>query len=143
MSGVVSNQVLTRGLKVMTVDEELSNSTGPERLSLYIYFDFNSSQLKPQGRAQLIEMARTMRSSQHRDRMFMIEGHSDTLGSDAYNLDLSKRRAEAVRTFLVSQGIVGDRLKISGVGEARPLVLTGTAEAQAINRALIFHKAPS
>jgi outer membrane protein OmpA-like peptidoglycan-associated protein len=138
MSGVVSNKVLTRGLKVMTADEELSNSIGPERLSLYIYFDFNEAKLKPQGRAQLIEMAQTMRSSQNRDRIFMIEGHSDTLGSDGYNLELSRRRAETVRSFLVSQGIVPDRLKIKGLGEARPLVLTGTPEEQAINRRVEF-----
>jgi outer membrane protein OmpA-like peptidoglycan-associated protein len=138
MSGVVSSEVLTRGLKVMTVEEELSNSTRPERLSLYIYFDFNSSELKPQGRAQLIEMAQTMRSSQHRDRIFMIEGHTDTLGSDEYNLDLSRRRAEEVRTFLVSRGIVLERLKIEGVGEAKPLVLTGSQEEQAINRRVEF-----
>jgi outer membrane protein OmpA-like peptidoglycan-associated protein len=138
MSGVVSNKVLTRGLKVMTVEEELTNSIEPERLSLYIYFDFNSAKLKPQGRAQLIEMALTMRSSQNRDRIFMIEGHTDTLGSDEYNLELSRRRAETVRAFLVSQGIVPDRLKIIGVGEARPLIFAGTTKEQAINRRVEF-----
>ena len=122
----------------MTVEEELSDSTTPERLSLYIYFDFNSSELKPQGRAQLIEMAQAMRSSEHRDRIFMIESHSDTTGPDEYNLDLSRRRAEAVRTFLVSRGIVLGRLEIEGVGEARPLVLTGNQEEQAINRRVEF-----
>lgn len=138
MSGVVSNKELTRGLKVVTVDEELSDSTGPERLSLYIYFGFNSTQLKPQGRAQLVEMAKTMRTSQNRDRIFMIEGHSDTLGSDEYNLNLSTRRAETVRSFLVSQGIVPNRLKVKGIGEARPLVLTGNPQEQAINRRVEF-----
>jgi outer membrane protein OmpA-like peptidoglycan-associated protein len=138
MSGVVPSEQLTRGLKIMTVDEEVSNSLGPERLSLYIYFDFDSTKLKARGRDQLIEMAQTMRSAQNRDRIFMIEGHSDTLGSEAYNLKLSRHRAEAVRSFLVSQGIVADRLRVKGIGEARPLVSSGDSETQALNRRVEF-----
>jgi outer membrane protein OmpA-like peptidoglycan-associated protein len=83
-------------------------------------------------------MAQTMLLPEHRDRVFLIEGHSDTLGSDEYNLDLSQRRAEKVRTFLASQGIMLDRLHVKGVGESRPLILTGSIDEQAINRRVEF-----
>ena len=95
-------------------------------------------ELKPQGQAQLIEMAQTMLSPEHRDRVFLIEGHSDTLGPEAYNLGLSRKRAEKVWTFLASQGIMSDRLQVKGVGESRPLVLAGSIDEQAINRRVEF-----
>jgi len=79
-----------------------------------------------------------MLSPEHRDRVFLIEGHTDTLGPDEYNLDFSHRRAEKVRTFLASQGIMSDRFHVKGVGESRPLVLTGSKDEQAINRRVEF-----
>ena len=138
MAGVVSREIITRGLKPISPKDEFKKRIETERLPLFIYFDFESAELKPQGRAQLIEMAQTMLLPEHRDRVFLIEGHSDTLGPEAYNLGLSQRRAEKVRTFLASQGIMSDRLQIIGVGESRPLVLTGSIEEQGINRRVEF-----
>ena len=138
MSSVVSKETIKRGLKPIAPKEEFKKRIETERLPLFIYFDFDSAELKPQGQSQLIEMAQAMLSPEHRDRVFLIEGHSDTLGSDEYNLDLSQRRAEKVRTFLALQGIVSDRLQVSGVGESRPLVLTGSIDKQAINRRVEF-----
>ena len=138
MTGVVSREIINRGLKPILLKDELEKKIENERLSIFVYFDFESAELKAQGRAQLIEMAQTMLSPQHRDRVFLIEGHSDTLGSEAYNLGLSQRRAEEVRTFLAFQGIKSDRLQIKGVGESRPLVLTGSIDEQGINRRVEF-----
>jgi outer membrane protein OmpA-like peptidoglycan-associated protein len=138
MSSVVPKGTIKRGLKPIAPKGEFKERIEAERLPLFIYFDFESAELKPQGQAQLIEMAQTMLSPEHRDRVFLIEGHSDTLGSDEYNLDLSQRRAGKVRTFLASQGVISDRLRVSGVGESKPLVLTGSIDEQAINRRVEF-----
>jgi outer membrane protein OmpA-like peptidoglycan-associated protein len=132
MSGVVPKDVLTRGLQIVSPQKE------SERLSLFIYFGFDSAELKPQGQSQLIEVAKAMLVPEHQDSAFLIEGHTDTLGPDQYNLDLSKRRAEKVRTFLASQGIMSDRLRVIGIGETRPLVLKGGKNEQAINRRVEF-----
>ena len=133
-----SNEVLSRGLQIISNEGRPPKPTGPERLSLYIYFDFDSADLKFQGRAQLSELANTMQSPGNGDRIFKIEGHSDTAGPDEYNLDLSLRRAEAVRQFLVSEGIEFDRLEVAGLGESRPLVPEGDTEKQAANRRVEF-----
>jgi outer membrane protein OmpA-like peptidoglycan-associated protein len=138
MSSVVPKETIIRGLKVIPPKEEFHKRIETERLPLFIYFGFDSAELKPQGQAQLIVMAQTMLLPEYRDRVFLIEGHTDTLGSDEYNLDLSQRRAKKVRTFLASQGVMSGRLRVIGVGESRPLVLTGSKDEQAMNRRVEF-----
>lgn len=137
-TSVVSREIITRGLKPISAKNDFKKRIETERLPLFIYFDFESAERKPQGRAQLIELAQTMLSPEHRDRVFLIEGHTDTLGPEAYNLGLARRRAETVRTFLAAQGIMSDRLQVKGVGESRPLVLAGSIDEQAINRRVEF-----
>lgn len=63
-----------------------------------------------------------------------IQGHTDDTGDRAYNLDLSQRRADAVRTYLVGKGIAADRLEAKGYGPDRPAVTGTTAAARAKNR---------
>jgi outer membrane protein OmpA-like peptidoglycan-associated protein len=63
-----------------------------------------------------------------------VEGHTDNVGKAEYNLDLSERRAAAVRDFLVSQGVVAGRLTSAGFGMTRPLADNGTAEGRQRNR---------
>ena len=138
MSSVVPKETLTRGLQVIPPKEEFEKRIETERLPLFIYFDFDSAELKPQGQQQLIEMAKAMLSPEHRDRVFLIEGHTDTLGSDDYNFDLSRMRVEKVLTFLASHGIVSDRLHAKGVGESRPLVSEGGIGEQTTNHRVEF-----
>jgi outer membrane protein OmpA-like peptidoglycan-associated protein len=138
MSSVVPKETIMRGLKPISPKDEFEKRIETERLSLLIYFNFDSAELKPQGQAQLIELAQTMLSPEHRDRVFLIEGHSDTLGPDEYNLDLSQRRAAKVREFLASQGVMSDRLRVKGVGESKPFISTGGKDEQAINRRVEF-----
>ena len=64
----------------------------------------------------------------------VVEGHTDSQGSASSNQDLSQRRAEAVRDYLVSRGIAGDRLTAQGFGPSRPIADNGTAEGRANNR---------
>ena len=64
----------------------------------------------------------------------LIEGHADSNGSDAYNLDLSQRRTNSVKKYLVSKGIVEDRLTAVGFGESKPIASNKTSLGRAKNR---------
>jgi OOP family OmpA-OmpF porin len=72
------------------------------------------------------------------DARVAIEGHTDAQGDEASNLALSESRAEAVRDYLVSQGIAADRLETAGFGESRPIASNDTAEGRAENRRIEF-----
>jgi outer membrane protein OmpA-like peptidoglycan-associated protein len=63
-----------------------------------------------------------------------IEGHSDLIGSDAFNDELSQRRAESVKTFLVGIGMDASHIHTRGIGKRQPLVTTGTQQEQSLNR---------
>jgi OOP family OmpA-OmpF porin len=67
-----------------------------------------------------------------------VEGHTDDLGNDGYNLDLSKKRAEAVRDWLVKHGIAADRLVAKGYGEAQPLADNRSEDGRRKNRRVEF-----
>jgi outer membrane protein OmpA-like peptidoglycan-associated protein len=98
-----------------------------------IYFDFNKDTLKPESEPVLKEIAQTMTNNP--DWKLTVEGHTDNVGGDAYNLDLSKRRSAAVKQALVSQyNIAADRLLTSGYGASRPVAPNDTLEGRARNR---------
>jgi outer membrane protein OmpA-like peptidoglycan-associated protein len=98
-----------------------------------IYFDFNKDTLKPESEPVLKEIAEAMTS--HPDWKLTVEGHTDNIGGDAYNLDLSKRRAAAVKQALVTQyNIAPDRLLTGGFGASRPVETNDTLEGRARNR---------
>jgi OOP family OmpA-OmpF porin len=63
-----------------------------------------------------------------------IEGHTDSIGTDAYNQKLSERRARTVRDHMVGQGIAADRITTRGFGESKPIASNETAEGRAQNR---------
>lgn len=91
-----------------------------------VLFEYNRAELKPGAMRNLQPLLTFLK--EHPDRTLLIEGHTDSTGSDAYNLDLSQRRAEAVRNFLVLNGISSDRVLARGYGESYP-VTTNTTEA--------------
>ena len=98
-----------------------------------IYFDFNSDRLREESAPTLIEIAELLR--RHPDWTLGIEGHTDSIASEAYNLDLSRRRAAAVKQALTgTQGIAAARLSTSGAGEWRPQDRNDTLEGRARNR---------
>lgn len=73
--------------------------------------------------------------SQYPQTRTTVEGHTDSVGPDAYNQRLSERRAQAVRDVLVHQyGVSADRVDSVGYGESRPVADNATAEGRAINR---------
>ncbi len=98
-----------------------------------IYFDFDKDTLKPESEPVLKEIAQTM--TDNPDWKLTVEGHTDNVGGDPYNLELSKRRADAVKQALVSQyNIAPERLLTGGFGASRPIETNDTLEGRARNR---------
>ncbi len=98
-----------------------------------LYFDFNSDALRSESAPTLGEIAEVLRRNP--DWALSIEGHTDSVASDRYNLELSARRAAAVKTALGAQfGIAGARLTTAGFGESRPQDRNDTVEGRARNR---------
>ena len=96
-------------------------------------FDKDGSVIDPVGTAVLdvvVEGIKARCPTQH----FVIEGHTDLSGSPKHNQELSGRRAEAVKRYLVEHGIAADRLTTVGYGSSRPLTTDPSPTAQAINR---------
>jgi OmpA-OmpF porin, OOP family len=96
------------------------------------FFDFDKSVLKPEGRAKLDDLVSKIQGINL--EVIIAVGHTDSVGSDAYNQRLSVRRAEAVKAYLVSKGIERNRVYTEGKGEKQPVADNRTAEGRAKNR---------
>jgi OOP family OmpA-OmpF porin len=98
-----------------------------------IYFDFNKDTIKPESEPVLKEIVQAM--TDNPGWKLTVEGHTDNIGGDAYNLDLSKRRAAAVKQALVTRyRIAPDRLSTNGFGSSSPVDTNDTLEGRARNR---------
>ena len=101
-------------------------------------FAFNSAELTP---SAITELADTLESLKSDSALHIrINGYTDNVGSPAYNLQLSKRRAESVKRYLVSQGIAADRMETEGFGLTNPIADNATAAGRAKNRRVEVHK---
>ena len=120
--------------------EESLAKTG--RADVYsIYFAFNSDEIREESESTLREIAEVLR--RHPEWKLVIEGHTDNIATDAYNLQLSQRRAAAVKQALVSgKGVAGARLTTGGFGEARPKDTNDTLEGRARNRRVELVRVP-
>ncbi|MBC3538849.1 OmpA family protein [Rufibacter sp. H-1] len=103
-----------------------------------VKFDPSKAVIRPESVGTLNGIVKLMQEQP--DLHFSVDGHTDTDGDDASNLKLSQQRAEAVKTYLVSQGIAESRLKAKGQGETKPLDKGTSAEAKANNRRVEFVK---
>ncbi len=97
-----------------------------------ILFAVNSDRIRPESTPTLEEITDILQ--EHPDLSLRIEGHTDADGEEAYNQELSERRAESVKSYLVSQGIAGERLETAGMGESQPVADNDTAEGKQKNR---------
>ena len=95
-------------------------------------FDVDSSQIRPQFRETLDEISQTLAS--YPETYIDIYGHTDSDGSDAYNLSLSNRRAESVAGYLASRGVNRARIATEGFGESQPIASNATAAGKQQNR---------
>ncbi|WP_282135448.1 OmpA family protein [Seonamhaeicola maritimus] len=103
-----------------------------------ILFDVNKASIKKESMGVLNQVAKMM--NQHADMNFRIEGHTDGDGANDYNLQLSQKRADAVKAALISLGIDASRLQTKGMGETAPVADNSTAEGKANNRRVEFIK---
>ena len=96
------------------------------------FFDFDKSVLKPEGKAKLDDLVGKVKGISL--EVIIAVGHTDSVGSDAYNQSLSVRRAEAVKAYLVSKGIEKNRVYTECKGEKQPVADNKTSEGRAKNR---------
>lgn len=97
-----------------------------------ITFDFAQSAVKPQFYGVLNNLASTL--NQFPQTRIQIAGHTDNVGSDASNLQLSQQRANSVRSYLAGSGVAPDRMQAVGYGETRPIADNSTDYGRAQNR---------
>jgi outer membrane protein OmpA-like peptidoglycan-associated protein len=106
-----------------------------------LYFSFNSDRLREESEPTLAEIAAVMTS--HPDWKLGIEGHTDNVASDSFNLDLSRRRAAAVKNALIARfGLNASRFATAGFGESRPKDSNDTLEGRARNRRVELVRQP-
>jgi OOP family OmpA-OmpF porin len=101
-----------------------------------VYFATAKTKIRERSFPLLREVAQVLQDSPK--MQVRIEGHTDSRGSDAYNLRLSEGRAASVKTFLIGQGIAPERLQAVGFGEGRPIADNRTRSGRALNRRVEF-----
>lgn len=107
-------------------------------LRLEVQFDNNSSELRADSHAYLDKVVAKL--NELPSVTGVIEGHTDSNGSDAYNQDLSERRAKSVLDYLASKGIAASRFTSKGLGESQPIADNATPEGRAQNRRVILRR---
>ncbi len=101
-----------------------------------IYFDFDKTTLKSESFTELNKVVDFL--NQNGNVSIEISGHTDSKGSDTYNLNLSQGRSQAVVDYLISQGIDSSRLQAKGYGESKPIDTNDTEAGRANNRRVEF-----
>ena len=110
-----------------------------ETISGDTHFAFDSAALTPAGEEVVDEVARDIRDW---SGPVVVEGHTDSVGTDAYNMKLSERRANTVREELIEHGVAPSRITTIGYGETRPIASNDTAEGRAQNRRVVIIAEP-
>jgi outer membrane protein OmpA-like peptidoglycan-associated protein len=102
-----------------------------------VFFELNKDIIKPVSFPVLDDVARVLVANPAIKKV-RVEGHTDSQGSDRYNLQLSQRRADSVKRYLIGKGVPAERLEAVGYGESRPIETNATREGRAINRRVEF-----
>ena len=130
-----SNQFRVKIVKInFPVENKIENDLKKGRAEIYgIYFDFDSDRIRGESDPVLAEIADVLKNEP--DWKLSVEGHTDNVGGDKHNLDLSQRRAASVIAALTSRyQISADRLSPAGFGASRPKATNDTVEGRALNR---------
>ena len=107
------------------ISGKIESLTGPS-------FNFDRSELTAVGRAHVDHAAQVLQ--QNPSVHVVVEGHTDSVGTHAYNMKLSQRRADTVRSYLEQKGISASRITTAAYGETQPVASNATAEGRAQNR---------
>jgi outer membrane protein OmpA-like peptidoglycan-associated protein len=118
-------------MRIQGIESRISERGLVLTLSGSILFQTGKSTLLPMARARLAAVARALKEDK---RSIAVVGHTDSRGSDEANMKLSQSRAEAVRSYLTTQGIDPGRVAAQGAGETQPIADNATPEGQANNR---------
>lgn len=97
-----------------------------------ILFGFDSSELRPEARANLQNLMESL--DRYPDTDLLVVGHTDAVGSESYNQRLSERRAHSAAHYLVGLGLTNDRIDVRGLGEGEPVAENDTEDGRAQNR---------
>jgi OOP family OmpA-OmpF porin len=102
----------------------------PQKISFSAdaFFDFDKAVLKPEGKAMLDELTRTLQGANY--EVILAIGHADRIGSAAYNQKLSLRRAQAVKKYLTDKGIEPNRVYVDGKGKTQPVTKPGDCKGK-------------
>jgi outer membrane protein OmpA-like peptidoglycan-associated protein len=108
--------------------------SAPPTVRLPIFFEFNSTQLRPEASALLDKVGAALASDELGTFRFSVEGHTDAVGTDDANMALSQQRAVVVKEYLIAQGVPEERLATTGHGEAEPVGSNDDDEGRQRNR---------
>lgn len=101
-----------------------------------VFFDFDLDLLKPQSWIEIRNLVKFM--NDYPNAVVELAGHTDAYGTDAYNVDLARRRVESVRKAIISLGIKQERLRFVWYGESVPIASNRTRSGRALNRRVEF-----
>jgi len=113
----------------------------PLEQTLKLLFDFDSAELRPESITELERVVKFMNDVPF--ARAMVQGHTDSVGSDAYNMKLSDRRAKSVFDYLTSRGVDPSRLTSEGRGETMPIADNATAAGRQENRRVMLIRTDS
>ncbi|MBF0470747.1 MAG: OmpA family protein [Gammaproteobacteria bacterium] len=103
---------------IALIGQEEPPKSQPTVISFNIKFDYNSYQISPDAKAQIHELGLALNSEELEDMKFVVEGHTDAAGGEDYNLELSRKRAQAIKDYLIhAYNIDVNRLLSTGKGE--------------------------
>jgi len=105
-----------------------------------VTFDTNSTEVRPELYSEINRVAGVL--NQYPNTLIRVEGHTDAKGSSEYNMDLSKRRANTVKTLLVQRGVADSRIEVVGYGKTMPVATNETEAGRQKNRRVEIKIAP-
>ncbi len=120
-------------------DDMVANASQPERIAGCVYFEFNDSELSREARQELDRIARIVSA---RSGPVIVEGHADTVNTEAFNKRLGFERALMAAHYLENAGVWDERLVIRSFGEDRPAESNLTDRGRALNRRVVVKTFP-
>ncbi|WP_319778226.1 OmpA family protein [Maridesulfovibrio sp.] len=134
-------KVKFRAIKIGGAPAPAEKAVEPPQVTFDIRFKYDSTELADaMSKKQLQELAKALSNDAFANARFEIGGHTDSKGSAAYNMALSDRRADAVRNFLLDNGVASSKMSVKGYGETLPIYPNDTAEGRAKNRRVVIKR---